>query len=67
MRRCPSTELVQASVDTEAHQLVYRFALDGLMKHTIRYNNEYVFGGHVMGVNDDGYSERLLSVQQKIS
>ncbi|EFI52736.1 conserved hypothetical protein [Afipia sp. 1NLS2] len=62
----PSTELVQASFGTEAHQLVYRFALDGLMKHTIRYNNEYVFGGHVMGVNDDGYSERLISVRQKI-
>lgn len=62
----PSLELVRTSFEVEAHQLVYRFALDGLVKHTIRYNNEYLYGGHVVGVNEDGYSEHLLSVRKKI-
>src|SRR5581483_11710931 len=39
----PSTELVSESFDLIGHQLVYRFALDALLKHSIRYNNEYVF------------------------
>jgi hypothetical protein len=62
----PSTELVSESFDLEGHQLVYRFALDALLKHVIRYNNEFVFGGHVIGVNEDGYSERLLIPRQEI-
>lgn len=62
----PSAELVTDSFDTEDHQLIYRFALDGLLKHSIRYNNEYVFGGHVVGVNEDGYTERLLTPRETI-
>lgn len=62
----PSMELVTESFDIEEHQLVYRFALDGLMKHSIRYNNEYVFGGHVVGVNEPGYTERLLKIRELI-
>jgi hypothetical protein len=63
----PSTELIVESFDSKEHQLVYRFAMDGLLKHSIRYNNEYVFGGHVVGVNEDGYAERLLVPRQTIS
>lgn len=63
----PSTELVSTSFSMKSHQLAYRFALDGLLKHTIRYNNEYVFGGHVIGVNEDGFTERLLQPREKIA
>lgn len=63
----PSTELIIKSFDAKEHQLVYRFAMDGLLKHSIRYNNEYVYGGHVVGVNEDGYTERLLVPRQIIS
>ncbi len=62
----PSTELVSEAFNLAGHQLVYRFALDALLKHSIRYNNEYVFGGHVVGVNEEGYSERLLTPRQVI-
>lgn len=62
----PSTELVTESFDFEAHQLVYRFAMDALLKHSIRYNNEYVFGGHVVGWNEDGYSEKLLTPRERL-
>lgn len=63
----PSTELVSESFDLAGHQLIYRFALDALLKHAIRYNNEYVFGGHVMGVNEEGYSEHLLTPRQMVT
>jgi hypothetical protein len=63
----PSAELTPEAFDMTSHQLVFRFALDGLMKHTIRYNNEYVFGGHVVGVNETGYSERLLQPRSHIT
>jgi len=63
----PSTELVSESFDLAGHQLVYRFALDALLKHSMRYNTEYVFGGHVIGFNEDGYSERLLRPRQVIT
>jgi hypothetical protein len=63
----PSTELVSESFDFEGHQLVYRFALDALLKHSIRYNKEFVFGGHVVGVNNQGFTERLLMPREIIT
>jgi hypothetical protein len=63
----PSTELITESFDTMEHQLAYRFAMDGLLKHSIRYNNEYVFGGHVVDVFEEGYTERLLRPRQTIA
>lgn len=63
----PSMDLVTESFDLDSHQLVYRFALDALMKHSIRYNNEYVFGGHVVGVNEEGYCEHLLRTREVIA
>ncbi len=63
----PSTELVSQSFDLVGHQLVYRFALDAVVKHTIRYNNEYLFGAHVVGVNEKGYTEHLLVPRQVIA
>lgn len=63
----PSTELVGDSFSAEGHQLAYRFALDGLAKHTIRYCNEYFYGAHVIGVNHSGFTERLLSPREVIT
>jgi hypothetical protein len=63
----PSTELVGDSFSDEGHQLVYRFALDGLAKHTIRYCNEYFYGAHVIGVNNSGFTEKLLKPREVIA
>jgi hypothetical protein len=62
----PTLELITNSFETTSYQLIYRFALDGLAKQTIRYNNEYFFGGHVVGVNEDGFEEKLLIPRIKI-
>lgn len=56
----PTLELINDSFDFAAQQLIYRFALDGLTKHTIRYNEEYFYGTTVVGVNEDGFTEKLL-------
>jgi hypothetical protein len=56
----PTLELVNDSFDLAAQQLVYRFALDGLTKHTIRYNEEYFYGTTVVGVNEGGFTDKLL-------
>src|SRR5689334_10808475 len=40
----PTLELINDSFDLAAQQLIYRFALDGLTKHTLRYNEEYFYG-----------------------
>jgi hypothetical protein len=56
----PTLELINDSFDLAAQQLVYRFALDGLTKHTMRYNEEYFYGTTVVGVNEDGFTEKLL-------
>jgi hypothetical protein len=62
----PTLELVVNSFETVAHQLTYRFALDGLAKQTMRYNNEYFYGGNVVGVNEEGFEEKLLVPRLKI-
>ncbi|WP_228764201.1 hypothetical protein, partial [Vibrio parahaemolyticus] len=63
----PSTELVEESFSNEGHQLAYRFALDGLAKHTIRYCNEYFYGANIVGWNHSGFTEKLLTPREKIS
>lgn len=63
----PSVELVAESFEAKGHQLAYRFAVDGIVKHSIRYNNEYLFGAHVVGVNHDGFTEKLLIPRMNIA
>lgn len=62
----PSTELMGDSFDMQEHQLAFRFALDGLVKHTVRYNDEYFFGAHVVGLDADEFTEKLLIPRVRI-
>jgi hypothetical protein len=62
----PSTELISDAFDVIGYQLVYRFALDGIAKHTLRYTNDYLYGAHVIGVNYDGFREKILTSRIKI-
>lgn len=63
----PSIELVTESFEATGHQLAYRFAVDGIVKHSVKYNNEYLFGAHVVGVNHEGFTEKLLTPRLKIA
>lgn len=62
----PSTELVDSSFELLSHQLIYRFALDGIAKHTKSYNDEYLFGTHIVGVNNEGFHEKILTPRVNI-
>ncbi len=44
-----------------AHELVYRFALDSLAKHIMRYNHDYLFTANIADINDEGFLGKLLS------
>lgn len=60
----PTPHLVGGSFAFLSQQLVYRYALDALAKNCMRYNTEYLFGANVVGVNEDGFTEKLLSVRE---
>ncbi|MEK8017685.1 MAG: hypothetical protein VSS75_012505 [Candidatus Parabeggiatoa sp.] len=54
-----STELITNSFELEAQQLIYRFALDGLANHIYRYNDDYLFGVHVIGHEKEFPAKKL--------
>lgn len=56
----PSIDLVPNALQLQQFQLAFRFALDGIAKHTIRYNRDYFYGVHAVGVNYDGFEEKVL-------
>ena len=63
----PPVDLAVDAFDSIDQQLIFRFALDGLVKHSIRYNNDYLFGVHAVGANYDGFNEKLLVPREQIS
>lgn len=62
----PPVDMVPTAFNLGNFQLAFRFALDGIAKHTIRYNREYFFGVHVAGVNNEGFCEKLLRPREEI-
>jgi hypothetical protein len=62
----PTPHLVGGSFAFLSQQLVYRYVLDALAKNCMRYNTEYLLGANVVGVNEDGFTEKLLSVRQAL-
>lgn len=56
----PPIDLVRNALELQRFQLAFRFALDGIAKHTIRYNRDYFFGVHAVGVNHEGFEEKIL-------
>lgn len=63
----PTAHLVGNSFAFLSQQLVCRFAIDALTKNCMRYNSEYLFGGNVVGVNETGFVEKLLSPRKALS
>ena len=56
----PPIDLVPSALELQRFQLAFRFALDGIAKHTIRYNHDYFYGVHVVGWNEEGFGEKIL-------
>ncbi|MEN5229733.1 hypothetical protein [Brevundimonas naejangsanensis] len=56
----PPIDLVPNALELERFQLAFRFALDSIAKHTIRYNSDYFYGVNAIGWDNDGFGEKIL-------
>lgn len=57
----PTIHLIKNAFKDISWQYTFRFALDGLVKHRIKYNNEYFFQGSVINKKDDQFGEKKLN------
>lgn len=62
----PTIDMITNRIENMAPQVCYRFALDALDKNHIRYNPELFYGNAVIGVNHNGFEERLFGDRHKI-
>lgn len=57
----PTIHLIQNAFKDASWQYIFRFALDGLVKQRLLYNNEYFFRGSVVNKNDNIFGLKKLS------
>lgn len=51
----PAIHQIKNAMQNESWQYVFRFALDGLVKQRLNYNNEFFFQGSVISKNEIGF------------
>jgi hypothetical protein len=57
----PSLHQIKNAFTNLSWQYVFRFALDGLVKQRINYNNEYFFQGSVISKEINGFESKTIS------
>lgn len=57
----PGMHQVRHAYDDCSWQDVFRFALDGLVKQRLNYNNEFFFRGSVIDKYENGFEQKLLA------
>ncbi len=57
----PTLHLVENAFKDLSWQYTFRFALDGLVKQRLNYNNEYFFQGSVVNKNNEYFKKKELS------
>ncbi|WP_055108756.1 hypothetical protein [Paenibacillus ihumii] len=62
----PSLHQIQHAFSNLSWQYVFRFALDGLIKQRISYNNEYFFQGSVISKEIVGFENKTISKRETI-
>ncbi|MGM7683206.1 hypothetical protein ACSVDA_13740 [Cytobacillus sp. Hm23] len=62
----PSVNQIKNAFENLSWQYVFRFALDGLVKQRINYNNEYFFQGSVISKEIEGFESKFISSRKKI-
>ena len=62
----PTLHQMKNAFSNLSWQYVFRFALDGLVKQRINYNNEYFFQGSVIDKSIDGFKSKVISKRIKI-
>ena len=51
----------------QSRQLVFRFALDGIAKNFHNYQDDFLFGCHVVGIDNDQFKPSLYRLREKLS
>lgn len=59
----PTMDQIVNAFDDLSWQYVFRFALDGLVKCRIKYNNEFYFSSSVISDNTEGFKECVLKTR----
>lgn len=62
----PGMHQVKLAYEDNSWQDVFRFALDGLVKQRLKYNNEFFFRGSVIDKYEDGFEEKTLDERKVI-
>ncbi len=63
----PAIHQIQHAFSNPSWQYTYRFALDGLIKQRIKYNNEFFFQGSVILKSTPGFEEKTMPDRIKIN
>ena len=62
----PTMDMLSKGLDNIERQLSYRFALDGVSKHSYLYNTEYFFGTSVVDVHIANFEAKEFSARKLI-
>lgn len=57
----PTIDLIKNAFNDVSWQYTFRFALDGLIKQRLKYNNEYFYKGSVVNHNHEIFGSKELS------
>ena len=63
----PTLDMYAFGMSDVERQLSYRFALDGIRKHSFEYNSEFLAGTHIVPVHLDGFRSKELPVRLELT
>lgn len=63
----PAIHQLPNAFSNKSWQYTYRFALDGLVKQRINYNNEFFFQGSVVGKTIAGFESQKISERKSVN
>lgn len=63
----PAIDQIKTAFSNPSWQYTFRFALDGLIKQRLNYNNEFFFQGSVVSKNTEGFEAKTFPKRIKVS
>jgi len=62
----PAIHQIENAMKNKSWQYIFRFALDGLVKQRINYNNEFFFQGSVISKDEKEFKAKVRKKREKI-
>lgn len=63
----PAIDQITRSFSNLSWQYVFRFAIDGLIKQRINYNNEFFYGGSVVPLKTEGFTDKTIAERERVN